>query len=199
MPRRASRARLRAFTAWARPPAAALPARRLARSDACGPLVLIGRAGLRGTGACAFDGSGRGRGRLADLAAITFRLRAGAPARHTSRGRRRCDLGLAIGADRPRSVERARAANATLAQFAQTAGAPYVVALDRVLAMRALSRLELSQARLRGLCLDLALVHVFEVLGRAHDHVDDRAHEREQRGRDRAADQHRVGDPAARV
>ena len=41
--------------------------------------------------------------------------------------------------------------------------------------------------------------HVLEVLRRAHDRVDDRPDEREQRGRRRAADQHRVVDAPARV
>src|SRR6185437_8939493 len=145
--RPASRARLRAFSAWGRPPAGALPAPRLARSDACGPLVLVYRAGVGGTRARAFGGSPRCRGRLADLAAIAFQLRGGAPARHAPRGRRRRDLGLAVGTDRPRFVERPRAALAALAQFAQAPGAAQVVALDGMLAVRALARLELSQAR----------------------------------------------------
>ena len=56
------------------------------------------------------------------------------------------------------------------------------------------------QARLGRLHLELALAHVVEVLGRAHDHVDDRADEREEQRRERrAADEHRVVDPPAGV
>jgi hypothetical protein len=47
--------------------------------------------------------------------------------------------------------------------------------------------------------LGLAQAHVVEVLGRPHDRVDDRPDEREQRRERRAADQHRIVDPPARV
>jgi hypothetical protein len=59
--------------------------------------------------------------------------------------------------------------------------------------------LELGQARLGGGDLQLALAHVVQVLRRTHDQVDDRAYEREQRGRRGTGDQHGIGDPPARV
>ena len=108
-------------------------------------------------------------------------------------------VGLAVGADRPRLVQRARAADAALLELAQTAGAADEVALDAVVAVRAQRLVELAQAGLGGLRLELALAHVLEVLGRAQDHVDDRADEREQRRHRRTADQHRIVDPPARV
>ena len=52
----------------------------------------------------------------------------------------RCEpghLGLAVGADRPRLVERARAADAALLELAQAARAADEVALDAVVAVRA--------------------------------------------------------------
>ena len=61
--------------------------------------------------------------------------------------------------------------------------------------MRAEVVAELGQPSFGGLHLELALAHVVEILGRADDHVDDRADEREQRGGGGAADQQRVGDP----
>ena len=71
--------------------------------------------------------------------------------------------------------------------------------LDLVPAVAAGAVLEQLQPLLRGPDLELALVGVLEVLRRPHDHVDDRPDEREQRRGRRAADQHRVVEPAARV
>ncbi len=58
---------------------------------------------------------------------------------------------------------------------------------------------ELVDPSRRRLHLELALAHVLEVLRRPHDRVDDRADEREQARCGRAADQHRIGHPPARV
>ena len=58
---------------------------------------------------------------------------------------------------------------------------------------------ELGDPSLCGRHLELALAHVGEVLRRAHDQIDDGPDEREQRGRGGARDQHRIGDPPARV
>src|SRR5437763_2505618 len=144
-----SRARPRAAAARARP-STALPARlrRLAGRHARGALFLVCRSRLGGPGARAFYGSGAGRsgaGRrgLAHLGAFAFDLCLRAPARHAARARGLRHLGLAVGADRPRGLERARAALAALAQLAQAVGAAQVVALDAVLAVRALQPLEL--------------------------------------------------------
>jgi len=59
--------------------------------------------------------------------------------------------------------------------------------------------LELVQPRFGRVHLELALANVVEILRGAHDHVDDRPQEREQRGRGGTADQHRVGDAPAGV
>ena len=117
------------------------------------------------------------------------------------RGRRHAELGLAVRADRPRRIERLLAARARIPQLAQAARAAQEVALHDVVAVRAQRVVKLCQARLGGLDLQLALAHVREVLRRAHDRVDDRAHEREQRRGGGTADQHRVGDapPGVRV
>jgi hypothetical protein len=73
------------------------------------------------------------------------------------------------------------------------------VLLDLVVAVRAQDVVERVQPRLGGLHLELALAYVLEVLGWSHDHVDDRAHEREQGGRRRTADEHRIGDAPPRI
>ena len=57
----------------------------------------------------------------------------------------------------------------------------------------------MRKARLGGLHLDLPLADVLQILGGTNDHVNDRAHEREQRRGGRATDEHRIGDPAAGV
>ena len=59
--------------------------------------------------------------------------------------------------------------------------------------------LDAVEPRLRGGDLEVALAHVREVLRRAHDQVDDRPDEREQRGRGGAAHQQRIRDAAAGV
>src|ERR1019366_8958723 len=122
-----------------------------------------------------------------------------APAAGAARGGHARNLGLAVWADRPRLVQRARAARTALLQLAQAAWATDEVPLDPVVAMGAEPAVQLMQARLGGLHLELALVHVLQVLGRTQDHVDDRADEREQRSRRRAADQHRIDDPATGI
>src|SRR5829696_6986281 len=104
------------------------------------------------------------------------RASAGAPLRAR-------DLGLAERADLPARIERLAAAAARLLESPQAARAAQEVLLDVEVAVRADLALELSQARLGGLDLELALVRVLQVLGRAHDHVDGRPDEREdQRG-----------------
>jgi hypothetical protein len=59
--------------------------------------------------------------------------------------------------------------------------------------------LQVRKPGLRRGDLELALAHVLEVLGRAHDQVHDRPDEREQRSRRGARDEHRVRDPAVSV
>src|SRR4051812_49774112 len=85
------------------------------------------------------------------------------------------DLGLAVRADLPARVERAAAGAARLLQAPQAARAAQEALLDVEVAVRAVHALRLVQARLGGRDLELALVHVLEVLGRAHDRVDDRS------------------------
>ena len=100
------------------------------------------------------------------------------PATHPRRG----DAGhvrLAVGADRPRLVERPRAVRAALLELAQAARAAHEVPLDAVVAVRALPAVDLRQPRLGGLHLQLPLAHVLEVLRRAQDQVDDRTEEGE--------------------
>ena len=151
---------------------------------------------LRSRAALARAVSGLRRRKLG-LLGVDRRLRA--PPARAACGRARRHLGLAVRADRPRLVERARAAHAALLELAQAARAAHEVALDAIVAVRAQRVVELVQARLGGLHLQLALAHVLQVLGRAQDHVDDRAHEREQRRRRGTADEHRILDPAPRV
>src|SRR5947207_12714935 len=115
-----SRARSRAAAARARPSTAlAARLRSLAGRHTRGALVLVRRACLGGPGARAFDGSGAGRsgtGRrgLAHLGAFAFDLRLRATAGHAPRGRCLRHLVLAVGADRPCRLERARAVLAAL-------------------------------------------------------------------------------------
>ena len=57
-----------------------------------------------------------------------------------------------------------------------------------------------ARSRASAACISSSRsAHVVEVLRRAHDHVDDRPDEREQRRERRAADQHRIVDPAPGV
>src|SRR5262249_27581706 len=106
---------------------------------------------------------------------------------------------LAVRADLPGRVERAAARAAGLPELRRADRAHEVVRPDGRAAHRALL-LVLAQAALDRLDLELALVHVREVLGRPEEHVDERAEE----GRDRAherrePDEHRLGDTAAGV
>jgi hypothetical protein len=88
---------------------------------------------------------------------------------------------------------------AALLELAHAARAAQVVALDLVLAVRAELVVERHEAGLGGLHLELSQAHVVEVFRRTDDRVDDRAHEREQRGDRRARDEHQVVDAPARV
>src|ERR687898_561849 len=106
-------------------------------------------------------------------------------------------LGLAVRAQAPGRVHGLAAARAALLELAHAAGAAQVVALDLVLAVRAQLVVELQQARLGGLHLELAQAHVVQELRRADDRVDDRPHEREQRRKGRAPHEHRVVDAPA--
>ena len=74
-------------------------------------------------------------------------------------------------------------------------GAAQELLVHLVIAVRAEAVSELGQPRLGGLDLELALADVLQVLGGAHDHVHERAHEREQRGHGGAPDQQGVADP----
>ena len=108
-------------------------------------------------------------------------------------------LGLAVGADLPARVQRLAAGGARLLEAVHAAGADQERLLDLVVAVGAGLVLDAGQARLGGGDLQLALAHVLEVLGRAHDQVDDRAQEREQRRRGGAGHDHGVFDPALGV
>ena len=116
-------------------------------------------------------------------------------------GRRRLrHLGLAVRADLPARVERAAARGARLLELAHAARAAQERLLDLEAAVLAREALHLREAGLGGGDLELALVHVVEVLGRADDRVDDGADEREeQRGRRGAGHEHDVVDPPAGV
>src|SRR3954451_19119847 len=114
--------------------------------------------------------------------------------------RRLADLRLAVRADLPARIERAAAGAAGLLQAAQAARAAQERLLDLEVAVRAGHLLDLLQPRRRRRDLELAFAHVVEVLGRAHDHVDDRADEGEEERRGGGAtDQHRVLDAAPGV
>src|SRR3954464_5302252 len=113
----------------------------------------------------------RRRGALLDLAG---RLAAAPAPRH---GRVPGHLGLAVRADRPLRVERLAAVRARVLELAHAVGAAQEVLLDVRLAVRAHEVAALLQARLGRLHLELALAHVVEVLGRAHDHVHNRPDE----------------------
>ena len=89
--------------------------------------------------------------------------------------------------------------DARVLELAHAARAAQEVTLDLGVAVRAQEVVQRVQPRLGRLHLELALAHVLEVLGRADDHVDDGPHEREQRGRRRAGDEHRIGDAPARI
>src|ERR1700689_5246949 len=124
------------------------------------------RRGGRLHGRCGLLVAGVGGGRDLQLGNLALRCRGGAPAT----GARRRDtryIGLAVRADRPRLVERARTVHAALLELAQAAGAAHEVALDAVVAVRAQRLAELVQARLGSLHLQFALVHVLQVLRRA--------------------------------
>src|SRR5512133_537306 len=140
-----------------------------------------------------------GRRRLGLELELVRAARAPAAPAAAWRGRDARDLGLAVRADAPRRVQRLGAVHARVLELAHATRAAQELALDLGVAMRAQEVVQRVQPRLRRLHLELALAHVLEVLGRAHDHVDDRAHEREQGGRRRARDEHRIGDAPARV
>ncbi len=114
-------------------------------------------------------------------------------------GRRLAHLGLAVGADLPARVERLAADGAGLLEPAQAARAAQERLLHLEAAVLAAEVLDAGQPRLGRGDLELALAHVVEVLGRAHDQVDDRPDEREQRRGGGAGHQQRVGDPPAGV
>lgn len=71
--------------------------------------------------------------------------------------------------------------------------------LDRVLAAWTGGLGELAQLKLGGLRIELALALVDEELRRPQDRVDERAHERKQRGDRRDPDEDGIFDPPARV
>src|SRR3954462_8353945 len=108
-------------------------------------------------------------------------------------------LGLAEWAQLPRRVDRLSARVAAFLEAPHAARAAQEVRAHGVVAVRAQRVVELSQAGLDRLQLELAQPNVVEVLRRADDRVDDRADEREQRCRDRTADQDRVVNAPARV
>ena len=126
---------------------------------------------------------------LEDVGGARLGRRAGAGG--GAAGRR---AGRVPGRPRPRSTGRSASCGssglpqvgARVLELAQAVRAAQEVLLDLVVAVRAEEVAELGQPRLGRLHLELALAHVVEVLRRAHDHVDDRPDEREQRGRVRA-------------
>src|SRR4051794_18742095 len=137
------------------------------------------------------------RARLADRRLLE--IAGGAPAAAPRLGRHARDLGLAVRADLPRRIEWLGAVRARVLELAQAVRAAQEVVLDLVVAVRAQQVAGAVQPRLGGLHLQLALADVVQVLRRAHDHVDDRADEREQRRDRRGADEHGVFDAPPRV
>src|SRR5664280_1811723 len=111
----------------------------------------------------------------------------------------RRDRRLAVGTDLPERLERRLAARAGLLEARGADGTDEIVGVDIDLAHGAASH-ALAETRLHLLYLELALVHLVQILGRTEKHVDDRAEERkEQRERRGGADQPRVLDAAASV
>ncbi len=105
---------------------------------------------------------------------------------------------LAVRAEPPARVERRLAAAAGVLQLGAAVRAGQEAGIGGVTAVRA--GLVGAQPALHGPDLELALVHVGQVLRRAQQHVHEHAHEREQRGgRDAHADDHGIVDAAARV
>src|SRR5262245_29940162 len=139
--------------------------------------------------------------RLVGRRRLGFELLARAPPAPAARwrGRHARDLSLAVRADPPCGIERLAAVHAWVLELAHAVRAAQEVLLHLVVAMRAEDVIERVQARLGGLHLKVALADVLEVLRWSHDHVHDRADEREERRRCRAADQHGIGDASPRV
>src|SRR5262245_6474283 len=138
--------------------------------------------------------------RLVGRRRFGLELLARAPAAPAARwrGRHARDLSLAVGADPPGGIQRLAAVHAWVLELAHAVRTAQEVLLHLVVAVRAQDVVERVQARLGGLHLEVTLADVLEVLGWSHDHVDDRADEREERGGGRAADQHRIGDAPPR-
>src|SRR4051812_3202219 len=82
------------------------------------------------------------------------------------RGGRRHRLGLAERAQLPRRVDRLGARVAALLEAPHAARAAQEVRADRVIAVRAEREVELAQARLGRLQLELAQAHVVQILRR---------------------------------
>src|SRR6188472_3712300 len=127
--------------------------------------------------------SGLLRWRLEGRGRLGFELLGARPAPATAarRWRDARDLGLAVRADPPRRVERLAAVQARVLELAHAVRAAQELLLDLVVTVRAEDVVHRMHPRLGGLHLQLALAHVLEVFGWSHDHVDDRADEREQR------------------
>src|SRR5215211_5578575 len=148
-----------------------------------------------------------GGGRLDRLLRRGARARAGGGARGPSHGPARAgagggDLshfGLAVGTYLPARVERFPTHAAGLLEAPQAARTAEKGLLDVEAAVWTGDLLDLPEPRLGRGYLELALADVLQVLGRAHDQVDDGAHEREQGRSGRAAHEHRIGDAPPRV
>jgi len=105
---------------------------------------------------------------------------------------------LAVRAHLPGGLDRPAAVATDLAQAAHAVGADQELVFDLGLAEWAAS--VLSQTLLQRAHLELALVHVLEVLGRTHDGVDEETEGTENEpGQHGHGDDHLVVDPAARV
>ena len=160
--------------------------RSLARTGAArrGRRRALGRAARRrprATGSAA-AGSSASRTRQSSLASASRRRRRRRRAAPPSPGPRSRSTGRSSRPGRADALQ----LDAALLELAQAARAAQEVALDR--GSRSAGTGWWSscvQPRLGRLHLELALAHVLEVLGRAQDHVDDRADEREQRRRRR--------------
>src|SRR6266508_5335551 len=113
--------------------------------------------------------------------------------------RRRFDCCLAVRAHLPERLERRFAVGAGLLQLRRADGADEKLVRDLGAADRAVE-IAAGQPLLHRLDLELPLAHVLEVLGRAEEHVHERADVgNDQSDRDGGRDQHRVLDSALGV
>ena len=191
----------RAMTSPVRPRSNASGLTRISvRSMAAGRLGTVTAGARRALDGCALGCVARARrGPRLTRRHRSGRRRGGAARPPSRRLAGLAHLGLAVRADLPARVERLAADGARLLQPPQAARAAEERLLDLEAAVLAVLMLDVGEPRLRGRDLELPLAHVVEVLRRAHDQVDDRPDEREQRRRRGARDQHRIGDPAVSV